>query len=118
MCKPAPTTSASCRAAASSSASLWRSPPNEMSHPAQRIVVHGIRDGQRAILRGLLIASVGCAAAGGASAAETPAAWSGNTPAAYAQLLVEQTLARHPDLRILAFHVAPPDRAENMIVAS
>src|SRR4051812_13279911 len=71
-----------------------------------------------AMVRTWLMAALACAGAGGAAAAPSPEAWNGGAPAAYAQRLVDRTLARHPDLRILAFHVAPPGRAENMIVAS
>jgi hypothetical protein len=36
----------------------------------------------------------------------------------YAQELVNQTLARHPDLLVLAMHVTPPGASENVIIAS
>lgn len=62
---------------------------------------------------GLLATSATCAD----SKAE-PEIWNGGAPAAYAQTIVGRTLARHPDLKILAFHVTPPGLATNMIVAS
>ncbi len=36
----------------------------------------------------------------------------------YAQKLINQTLARHPDVIVMAFHVTPPHQSENVIVAS
>lgn len=36
----------------------------------------------------------------------------------YAQKLVDDTLARHPEVLILAFHVTPPESKENVIIAS
>ncbi len=36
----------------------------------------------------------------------------------YAQKLVDETLAKHPELQILALHVTPPGSAENVILAS
>jgi hypothetical protein len=36
----------------------------------------------------------------------------------YAQKLVDDTMARHPDLLILVFHVTPPNQTENVIIAS
>jgi hypothetical protein len=36
----------------------------------------------------------------------------------YAQELVNQTLARHPDLLVVAMHVTPPGASENVIIAS
>jgi hypothetical protein len=38
--------------------------------------------------------------------------------APYAQQLVDSTLAAHPELTILAFHVTPPAGAQNVIIAS
>lgn len=41
------------------------------------------------------------------------------TPAKnYAQQLVEETLAMHPDIAILAMHVTPPKQSDNVIIAS
>lgn len=41
------------------------------------------------------------------------------TPARiYAQELVDQTLATHPDIAIMAMHVTPPKQADNVIIAS
>jgi hypothetical protein len=37
---------------------------------------------------------------------------------AYAQRLVDQTLAAHPGLIILAFHITPPGSPDNVIIAS
>jgi len=36
----------------------------------------------------------------------------------YAQELVNQTLARYPDLLVVAMHVTPPGASENVIIAS
>src|SRR5580700_3138030 len=36
----------------------------------------------------------------------------------YAQKLVDETLAKHPEVVILAFHVTPPKSQENVIIAS
>jgi hypothetical protein len=36
----------------------------------------------------------------------------------YAQKLVDETIARHPDLQILALHITPPNSTENIILAS
>ena len=36
----------------------------------------------------------------------------------YAQKLVDETLAKHPEVIILAFHVTPPNSKENVIIAS
>lgn len=36
----------------------------------------------------------------------------------YAQKLVNDTLAKHKDVVIMAFHVTPPDQSENVIIAS
>lgn len=66
----------------------------------------------------LLPAAAALALASSALAAAPAPAWDPSAPAPYAQQLVERTLSRHPGLRILAFHVTPPGRAENMIVAS
>ncbi len=41
------------------------------------------------------------------------------TPAeTYAQHLVDQSLAAHPDIAIMAMHVTPPKQADNVIIAS
>jgi hypothetical protein len=39
-------------------------------------------------------------------------------PAPYAQKLVNDTLARHPEVVIMAMHVTPPQKSENVIIAS
>lgn len=54
----------------------------------------------------LLLASLALPAA-----AQTP-------PKTYAQELVDRTVARHPELLVLAMHVTPPDSADNVIIAS
>ena len=36
----------------------------------------------------------------------------------YAQKLVDDTLAKHPEVIILAFHVTPPNSKDNVIIAS
>jgi len=36
----------------------------------------------------------------------------------YAQKLVNETLAKHKEVVIMAFHVTPPDKSENVIIAS
>src|SRR5207245_4149373 len=36
----------------------------------------------------------------------------------YAQALVDRTLAAHPEVLILGMHVTPPNRSENVILAS
>jgi hypothetical protein len=36
----------------------------------------------------------------------------------YAQKLVDETLAKHPEVVILAFHVTPPNSKDNVIIAS
>ncbi len=36
----------------------------------------------------------------------------------FAQKLVEETMDKHPDVLIFVFHVTPPGRSENVIVAS
>jgi hypothetical protein len=36
----------------------------------------------------------------------------------YAQKLVNETLARHKEVVIMAFHVTPPNQSENVIIAS
>lgn len=39
-------------------------------------------------------------------------------PKIFAQKLVDETLARHKDVIIMAFHVTPPNQNDNVIVAS
>lgn len=58
------------------------------------------------------LALAACAASAHAQAAD------GSDPNIRAQALVEQALARHPDLKIVAFHVTPPGGADNVIIAS
>ncbi|MDE2486317.1 MAG: hypothetical protein KGO51_02880 [Alphaproteobacteria bacterium] len=59
-----------------------------------------------------MLALAGLAGAAHAQPAATP------TPPIRAQALVEQALARHPDLKIIAFHVTPPGGVDNVIIAS
>jgi len=35
-----------------------------------------------------------------------------------AQMLVNQTIAKYPDLRVVAMHVTPPNASDNVIIAS
>jgi len=39
-------------------------------------------------------------------------------PKTYAQKLVNDTLAKHKEVVIMAFHVTPPNQSENVIIAS
>jgi len=39
-------------------------------------------------------------------------------PNIFAQKLVDETIAKHPHVVILAFHVTPPGKTENVIIAS
>ena len=39
-------------------------------------------------------------------------------PKTYAQKLVNDTLAKHKEVVIMAFHVTPPNQSENIIIAS
>jgi hypothetical protein len=39
-------------------------------------------------------------------------------PEIYAQKLVDETLAKHKDVVVMAFHVTPPDQSDNVIIAS
>jgi hypothetical protein len=39
-------------------------------------------------------------------------------PTTYAQKLVNDTLAKHKEVVIMAFHVTPPNQSENVIIAS
>jgi hypothetical protein len=36
----------------------------------------------------------------------------------YAQMLVNQTVQKYPDLRVVAIHVTPPGESDNVIIAS
>lgn len=36
----------------------------------------------------------------------------------YAQKLVDDTIAKHPEIIVLAFHVTPPNSSDNVIIAS
>jgi hypothetical protein len=50
--------------------------------------------------------------------AQEPSGSSPAQPHTYAQKLVNETLARHQDVVIMAFHVTPPNQSENVIIAS
>jgi hypothetical protein len=39
-------------------------------------------------------------------------------PNIFAQQLVDETIRKHPEVVILAFHVTPPGKTENVIIAS
>lgn len=71
----------------------------------------------KSALLALLLAAL-LATAGGLSAAAQPSPAAAPGPKIHAQALVDQTLARHPDLKILAMHVTPPGQAQNVIIAS
>src|ERR1700756_1292682 len=45
-------------------------------------------------------------------------AWGQEAKKIYAQELLDETLAKHPDVVILAFHVTPPGKTDNVIIAS
>jgi hypothetical protein len=51
----------------------------------------------------------------GISAAQTQAA---AKPAIFAQKLVDEALAKHPDVVIIAMHVTPPGKTDNVVIAS
>ena len=40
------------------------------------------------------------------------------TPAPYAQKLLQETLAKHPEIVVMMMHVQPPNRAANVVIAS
>lgn len=63
----------------------------------------------------MLAAALWLALAAGAAHAQPAEA---TTPNIRAQALVEQALAHHPDLKIIALHVTPPGAADNVIIAS
>src|SRR5690348_4420916 len=44
--------------------------------------------------------------------------WSSEPPKIFAQKLVNETLAKHKDVIIMAMHVTPPGKNENVIIAS
>jgi len=47
-----------------------------------------------------------------------PYPYSSTSTNTYAQKLVDETLAKHPELQILALHVTPPNSTDNVILAS
>lgn len=51
-------------------------------------------------------------------AQSNPGSGSSQQPNIYAQKLVNDTLAKHKDVVIMAFHVTPPNQTENVIIAS
>ena len=51
----------------------------------------------------------------GISAAQTKPA---NKPAIFAQKLVDEALAKHSEVIIIAMHVTPPGKSDNVIIAS
>ena len=51
----------------------------------------------------------------GVSTAQTQAA---AKPAIFAKKLVDEALAKHPEVIIIAMHVTPPGKTENVIIAS
>ncbi len=55
-------------------------------------------------------------AAGALLCGQTPQ--TGDQPKTYAQQLVNQERAKHPEIVIMAMHVTPPDSADNQIIAS
>lgn len=63
----------------------------------------------------LLMASALAAAAAASQAAAAPTAL---RPDSYGQHLVQQTLAQHKNVVVMAMHVTPPGSKENVIVAS
>ena len=50
--------------------------------------------------------------------AQAQSAASPSQPLTYAQKLVNDTLAKHKEVVIMAFHVTPPNQTENVIIAS
>ncbi|HEX4662771.1 MAG TPA: hypothetical protein VH196_00185 [Terriglobales bacterium] len=51
-------------------------------------------------------------------AQDQPAQSAAQQPNIYAQKLVNDTLAKHKEVVIMAFHVTPPSQSENVIIAS
>jgi len=69
----------------------------------------------------IFIAGLLAASLAGQTKAPAPAAPTWKAPASgkiFAQKLVEETMEKHPELLILAFHVTPPGQTENAIIAS
>ena len=63
----------------------------------------------------LLVAAMGSSLAIVAQDQPAPA---NQHPNIYAQKLVDETLAKHKEVIIIAFHVTPPNQTENVIIAS
>ncbi|MGH8121354.1 MAG: hypothetical protein ACREPT_01125 [Rudaea sp.] len=51
-------------------------------------------------------------------AATALSSWAQEPPRIYAQELVDQAIAEHPDVVVLAMHVTPPKSSQNVIIAS
>ena len=71
---------------------------------------------RKALLLTLLLALFSCSAA--AFAQEEQRKAGDDQPKIYAQKLLNDTLAKHPDVIIMAMHVTPPGKKENEIIAS
>jgi hypothetical protein len=52
------------------------------------------------------------------SAAQEQKTYSSDKPKIYAQKLLDETMARHKEVVIMAFHVTPPNQTDNIIIAS
>lgn len=59
-----------------------------------------------------------CATLVGISAPPVAGQSNGTAYMIYAQKLLQETLAKHPEVIIMAFHVTPPKGATNVIIAS
>jgi len=68
---------------------------------------------KRSIAFSTLILVIGLGA--GVSAAQTKSA---TKPAIFAQKLVDEALVKHPEVIIIAMHVTPPDKTDNVVIAS
>lgn len=69
-------------------------------------------------LRKLWILPVLCLGLAGKSVCPVAAQSNGSGYLTYAQKLVQDTLAKHPDVVIMALHVTPPHSDTNVIIAS
>jgi hypothetical protein len=68
---------------------------------------------KRSIAFSTLMLTIGAAI--GISVAQTKAA---AKPAIFAQKLVDEALVKHPEVVIIAMHVTPPGKTDNVIIAS
>ena len=68
---------------------------------------------KRSIAFSTLILVIGLGA--GISAAQTKSA---AKPAIFAQKLVDEALVKHPEVVIIAMHVTPPGKTDNVVIAS